>query len=539
MTLDTRNRSESLRSMQNKTYNLLVIGGGITGAGIAMDAATRGLSVGLVEMQDFGAGTSSRSTKLIHGGLRYLKQLEFALVREVGQERKILFKNAPHIVIPEKMLLPITKKGSLGKLGTSVGLYVYELLAGVPREERRKMLSPISTLKAEPLLNNDDLQGGGLYYEYRTDDARLTIEVMKTAVAQGADCLNYVKALEFLHTDGKVSGIKAQDLLEGEEFELTAKAVINATGPWVDTLRGKEGNLGKKRLHPTKGIHLVVPYLRLPLRQAVYFDTSDGRMIFAIPRDNITYIGTTDTNYKGALDQPGVTQADVAYILDAVNAMFPSRNLTVEHVESTWSGIRPLIHEEGKSPSELSRKDEIFVSDSGVVSIAGGKLTGFRKMAERAVDRVYKELNGTLSFTKCTTDQLQISGGNMPEGRSAYIKFWRERAKKEGWEEFTLDRLVRYYGSNVTRLMELGTENGKVNWLKGEVRYAIQEEGVTNLSDLMIRRNGRLYFDRGTISLRLESYSTVLARELGWTDEERKRQEASFQEEYEAVVQFG
>lgn len=539
MTLDTTKRAETIARMRETAYDLLVIGGGITGAGIAMDAATRGLKVGLVEMQDFGSGTSSRSTKLIHGGLRYLKQLEIALVREVGQERAILFKNAPNLVVPEKMLLPITERGSLGKYATSMGLFVYEQLAGVPKDEQRKMLSVIETLKAEPLLEQEGLEGGGLYYEYRTDDARLTIEVMKTAVIHGADCLNYVQATRFLNTDGKVTGIEAKDLLTDTTFELSGKTVINATGPWVDTLREKADGLGNKRLHPTKGVHLVVPYMRLPLRQAAYFDTEDGRMIFAIPRDNITYIGTTDTSYTGSLTDPQTTAQDVQYLLDAVNAMFPSAKLTAENVESSWSGVRPLIHEKGKSPSELSRKDEIFVSKSGVISIAGGKLTGFRKMAERAVDRAYDELKKMgLPYAKCKTSKVQISGGRMPEGREAFRKQWQERSQQEGWEEHTVDRLVRYYGSNITQIMDLGTENGKVNWLLGEVRYAVRNEGVTNLEDLLIRRNGRLYFDRGSISLLRESYLEALANELGWSKEEIKKQNQAFESAYQEVVRF-
>ena len=359
MPFSARNRTRYIQQLQNDSFDLLVIGGGITGAGIALDAITRGLKVCLIEKSDFASGTSSRSTKLIHGGLRYLKQLEFGIVREVGQERSILYKNAPHIVIPERMLLPIVEGGSLGKYSTSLGLYVYDRLAGVEKEERRNMLSKEETLEKEPLLNQDILKGGGMYVEYRSDDARLTIEVMKSAVERGALCINYVSFESFTHNaSNKIAGAMCRDVLSRKTFYIKAKKVINACGPWVDVLRKKDKSLNKKRLHLTKGIHIVISKDKLPIHQAVYFDVQDGRMIFAIPRGRKVYIGTTDTNYNEDTDFPFATREDVQYVLDAANFMFPSASLHINDVESSWAGLRPLIHEEGKSPSDLSRKDE-------------------------------------------------------------------------------------------------------------------------------------------------------------------------------------
>jgi glycerol-3-phosphate dehydrogenase len=289
-------RKDILHQLRSQTFDLLVIGGGVTGVGIALDAAQRGLKVALVEKQDFAAGTSSRSTKLIHGGLRYLKQFEFALVREVGLEREIVHHNAPHIVIPEKMLLPIIKGGSLGKLPASIGLYVYDMLAGVRRKERRTMLALQATKDREPLLNQNGLLAGALYWEYRSDDARLVTELAKTAAAKGALLLNYCAVNELSITNNKVSGATVCDATSGESFQINATRVVNAAGPWVDTIRSKAEEIKGKRLHLTKGIHLVFDHERLPIRQSVYFDVEDGRMIFAIPRDGCTYVGTTDTN---------------------------------------------------------------------------------------------------------------------------------------------------------------------------------------------------------------------------------------------------
>ncbi|MEM7039750.1 MAG: glycerol-3-phosphate dehydrogenase/oxidase, partial [Bacteroidota bacterium] len=381
--MDSRKRSEKAQKLQTGEFDLLVIGGGMTGAGIALDGASRGLKTALVEMQDFGAGTSSRSTKLIHGGLRYLKQFEIKLVREVGQERAILYANAPHIVIPEQMILPVMKGGTYGRFGLSIGLWIYDRLAKVRKDERRKMMSAERALRFEPLMRKDGLKSAGMYHEYRTDDARLVMEVMKTAAHQGAVCMNHVKATELIYEAGKIKGAKVEDRFSGEKYEIRAKVVVNAAGPWVDEVRKLDNSLKGKRLHHTKGVHLVVPHARLPLKYAVYFDIFDGRMMFAIPRGRWTYFGTTDTTYENDLVHPRVTRSDADYLLKAVNHMFPSVKLTDADVRSSWAGIRPLIHEDGKSPSELSRKDEIFYSETGLVTIAGGKLTGFRKMAER------------------------------------------------------------------------------------------------------------------------------------------------------------
>ena len=353
-------RSSVLQEIAAKEWDLLVIGGGITGAGIALDAQSRGIQTALIEMQDFAAGTSSRSTKLIHGGLRYLKQLEFGLVREVGQERRIVYENGPHVTRPESMLLPIIQGGTYGKIATSLGLLLYDYLAEVKQSERRKMLTAEEALLKEPLLRAEGLKGAGFYVEYRTDDARLTLEVMKAAVSHGARAVNYTRAQEFLYQEEKLRGENVQDVLSGRSVTIYAKQVVNATGPWVDELREWDGSKQGKRLHWTKGVHLVVDRSRFPLKQSIYFDTTDGRMVFAIPLKRKVYIGTTDTDYMGDLCYPVVTKEDRDYLLQAVNGMFPTMKLQATDVESSWAGIRPLIHEEGKAPSEISRKDEIF-----------------------------------------------------------------------------------------------------------------------------------------------------------------------------------
>lgn len=497
------NRQESIRAAQTEQFDLLVIGGGITGAGIALDAALRGMKVAMLEMQDFGAGTSSRSTKLIHGGLRYLKQFEFKLVREVGRERAILHKNAPHVVIPEKMLLPVVKGGTFGRLGLWFGLWFYDLLAGVKKEERRVMLSKEKALKKEPQLNSNGLRGAGLYSEYRTDDARLTIEVTKTAIEHGAICLNYSQVKGLLYQDGKICGVEVIDRISGKEYEVKANYVANAAGPWVDGIRKMDGSESGKRLHHTKGVHLVVPHKRLPLQQASYIDADGGRMIFAIPRGKFTYIGTTDTNFKGNLEHPRTTLADVDYLLKAINAAFSKAKLKREDINSSWAGIRPLIHEDGKSPSELSRKDELFFSDTGLVTIAGGKLTGFRKMAEKVVDVIADRMNEAGGqIGDCGTETVRLAGGDL-EGAGSLQAYALKLQKKSGVAIEEIEWLVGLYGSNAALILDEvkvmeGEEKEKV--VKAALRYSVLAECVQTMSDFFIRRTALLYFGRDWIA---------------------------------------
>ena len=309
------NRERITNDLQAAEFDLLIIGGGITGSGIALDAASRGMKVALIEKNDFASGTSSKSTKLIHGGLRYLKQFDFWLVKEVGTERAIVHKLAPHLVIPEKMILPLIDGGTYGSWLTSVGLKVYDILASVEGEDKRKMLTKKEALEKEPLLPKNILNGAGYYAEYRTDDARLTIEVLKTALDYNAKIINYTVAKEFIYEDNRVVGAKVKDTLSGNEFNIKAKYVVNACGPWVDELRQINHSKIGKRLHLTKGVHLVVAHDKLPVKQSVYFDVPDGRMMFAIPRGKVTYFGTTDTNYQKDKNHVNTTLVDAMYLI--------------------------------------------------------------------------------------------------------------------------------------------------------------------------------------------------------------------------------
>ncbi|MFB3245175.1 glycerol-3-phosphate dehydrogenase/oxidase [Staphylococcus pseudintermedius] len=544
MRLSTLKRDTVKKRMQNEAYDLIVVGGGITGAGIALDATARGMKVALVEMQDFAQGTSSRSTKLVHGGLRYLKQLQVGVVAETGKERAIVYENGPHVTTPEWMLLPMHKGGTFGKFSTSIGLAMYDRLAGVKKSERKKMLSKKETSAKEPLVKQDGLKGGGYYVEYRTDDARLTIEVMKKAAEQGADIMNYAKVTNFLYDNKeKVNGVAVVDRLGNETFEIKGKKVVNATGPWVDEVRSADYSKNNKQLRLTKGVHVVIDQSKFPLRQAVYFDTEkDGRMIFAIPREGKAYVGTTDTFYNNDKSKPLVNQEDRDYLVDAINYMFPTVHITDADIESTWAGVRPLIFEEGKDPSEISRKDEIWEGKSGLLTIAGGKLTGYRHMALEIVDLVEKRLKQEykLKFKEVDTKHIPISGGDVG-GSANFEQFIEDKvaaAKAMNLDTDLARRLATKYGSNVDDLFAIAQAAQHQNTglpleLYVELVYGVQNELVVKLTDFLVRRIGALYFDIDTVLRHKDTVVDVLADLLGYDANVK----AVYKQELEEAIQ--
>lgn len=532
MLLSSLNRTKVLNHMQNTEYDLVVIGGGITGAGIAFDAAQRGMKVALVEMQDFASGTSSRSTKLVHGGLRYLKQLQIGVVSETGKERAIVYENGPHVTTPERMLLPMHKGGTFGPTTTSLALKVYDFLAEVKKSERRVMLSAKETLAKEPLVKAEGLRGGGSYVEYRTDDARMTIEVMKKAAEFGADIINYVKSTGFTYNKKKkIDGITATDLIHNTKITIKAKKVVNASGPWVDEVRGNDYSKNNKQLRLTKGVHLVFDKSVFPLQQAIYFDTEqDKRMIFAIPREGKTYVGTTDTFYNNDKANPKVTQEDRDYIIAAINYMFPTVDVTDEDIESTWAGIRPLILEKGKDPSEISRKDEIWEGKSGLLTIAGGKLTGYRHMAQDIVDLVAKRLKEEykMSFPESRTKHTPISGGDVggSEHFEAYIQKHINPKLFSILSQTEQEAIIRKYGSNYETLFAIAqicggkTYKGLPVQLYAELVYGVQHEMVYQPTDFIIRRSGDLYFNIQQVFDYKDALIQVLSELLNYDESE-------------------
>lgn len=524
-TFSYQDRSKTIASMSESKFDLIIIGGGITGAGILLDATLRGLTCCLIEKRDFASGTSSRSTKLIHGGLRYLKQLDFKLVAEVGKERKIVSNIANHLTYPERVLLPFIKGGSLKKWPTRLALWMYEKLSNVDKIDGYKMLSKEDVFDKVPELDSSLVTGGADYVEYRTNDARLTLEVIKTAVSKGALALSYAEVNDLLLDNEKVIGVVVKDQIEGSSFNVVGTSVINATGPWVDVLRELvDSKISKKILH-TKGVHFVFDKKDFQLDQAIYFDTPDKRMVFAIPRGQKVYVGTTDTYYKEQLEEPSITSEDRAYIVSAINHLFKKAKLTESAIESGWSGVRPLIYQEGKSPSEVSRKDEIFIDSNGLFNIAGGKLTGYRKMAQKIVDLVCEKHN---IQTDCITDKQLLSGATK-NGLEGFQQFLQQKTIdliRLGLSEEVAVKMIRRYGSNIDKVMGVYDpeefENSKLpKEIYLSLKYGLIYEMTLTVTDFFIRRTNAFYFNIELVNNTKKEVTTFMANYYGWSESQK------------------
>lgn len=541
MTFSAQTRRQTIDHFKNTTLDLLIIGGGITGAGLALHGAARESSVGLVEMQDFAGGTSSRSTKLVHGGLRYLKNFEVELVADVAKERAIIGNNAPHIVQPGYMLMPVYDEpgASFNKFSAEVVLHLYDYLAEVDEEWAHYLAGKEEVLKDEPLLNEANLSAGGFYLDYTNDDARLTIDTIKKAHELGARVTNYVEAVDFIYdNDHQIKGIKALDKLTEERFEIKAKVVVNAAGPWSDEVRRKGALDTEKKMYPTKGVHFVVDHERLPVERTIYTDTGleDNRMIFVIPRGNKTYFGTTDTPFKGSYEDPEITQYDIDYLLKAVNHRFDTADLTLKDIKSSWTGLRPLIKDEDNSdPSGISRGHEVFVSKDGLITIAGGKLTDYRGMAEDTFAAIDKQWKAKGVFYKSVdTRTIPLSGGDMTQSVEAFIKAKRERGMAVGLEQDEADYLADWYGTNIDTVYGLADKAKRMDMPMQDALqlvYGLEYEMVMTPEDFFGRRTDSLLFNIEKLEYLNEPVLRVMEKELKWSSEEIKKWSKHLSEE--------
>jgi glycerol-3-phosphate dehydrogenase len=522
-------REATLAALAKADLDVLVVGGGITGAGVARDAALRGLRVGLVEAVDFAAGTSSRSSKLIHGGVRYLQQGEVALVRESATERAVLRRLAPHLAEPVVMLMPTYGRASQAKLG--VGLWTFDRIASIPREERHEIIDREEALRREPTLDGR-LYGAALFTEYRTCDARLVLATVRGAHAAGALCANHAALVGLSGDEATV-----RDELTGATHRVRARVVVNAAGPWVDAVRGLGGPIAGARLHLTKGIHLVVPHERLPIRHAVVMVARDKRSVYAVPRGAATYLGTTDTDYGPPALNPDVTGEDADYLLEAAHRTFAGVPLTRADVVGAWAGLRPLLHEEGKSPSEISRRDEIMVGPDGVVSVAGGKLTTHRRMAERVVDIVYQRLGRRPQHAR--TAEVGLPGGERAPAELAALTADLARALPR-LGRLGAERLVMHYGAEAARFARPDGPilPGSTPVLEAEVVASVTDEMALTLEDVLDRRLRLLYFDAHQGLDVVEPAAAIVAARLGWDVDRTSREVAGYRRLAESLRRF-
>lgn len=492
-----RTRAANIERMQEETFDLAIIGGGITGAGIALDAASRGLTAALIEKRDFASGTSSRSSKLIHGGLRYLEQFEFALVREALHERAALHRNAPHLARPLMFLIPIYERGKASPLGSSklklrAGLWLYDFLAGRENIAPHRWLRREELLEMAPALDSERLRGGFLYYDCLTDDSRLVIEVIKAAARSGAAIANYTAARSFQKDGQRVSAVEAEDSLTGRRFVLRAAVFVNAAGVWSEDIGRMAGESASIRIRPSKGIHILVSQEKIPAQAAVLIPSvGEQRFLFVIPWHGRTLIGTTDTDYRGDFDDPQADEEEISRVVESASRAFPAARLTRGDVISAFAGLRPLIAGNDESTKDLSRKDEIIESPSGLISVTGGKLTTYRQMAERVVDATVKKLEREgkkLDPASSLTKTIELTGGEAGDAEKEASEF--------GVTVETVKHLMRNYGGNYSRILEIARERDELKLpiiptllhIRAEAVYAARYEMTTSVEDFLERR---------------------------------------------------
>jgi glycerol-3-phosphate dehydrogenase len=506
--LTPSSRADRLDELEAERFDVIVIGGGITGAGVARDAAARGLRVAVLESDDFAAGTSSRSSKLIHGGLRYLATGEVDLVRRTARERTGVHAMAPHLAEPCWMVVPARSRASVTKFRAGIG--TYEKLGGIADVDRHSVWRDGEITANEPHLRTDPYQWAVAYREYLTDDARLVLGVLRAAVGSGAVVASRVPVVDLVRIGDRIDGVVARCTTTDREVIVSGDVVVNAAGPWVESIARMEQDPPASRLHLSKGVHVVVPRDRFPVNHLVICDTPDKRSIFTIPRGDIVYIGTTDTSYHGDRPLwPEIDLADVEYLLAPMTKYFDIEPLAPSDVVAAWAGVRPLIAQAGKDPKEMSRKDEVTVGPGGMISIAGGKLTGFRRMAEDVVKVVAKQLGRTLPDGPGTAP---IPGGTVVE----------QGDDRQG------QRLWRLYGSEATEVLALGSEPlvEGAPVVTGEVDWAIDVESASTLVDVVYRRTRVAWYVPRHREALCAAIAGRMAEKLGWTAQRRADEQA-------------
>ncbi|MBV8983071.1 MAG: glycerol-3-phosphate dehydrogenase/oxidase [Acidimicrobiia bacterium] len=509
-------RDIALARLADEHFDVLVVGGGITGAGVALDAASRGLHTALIERRDFASGTSSKSSKMVHGGLRYLNQRDYRLVYEALYERQRLLRNAPHLVKPLPFLIPLYGGKAIAKALNSA-LWMYDLTGGLRIGKRHHRISPDDTLVHMPTLRRDGLAAGFEYYDAQADDARLTLTIARTAVLDhGAAAANYAGVTELMKgRDGQIVGARIGDL------DVRAHVVVNATGVWSDQVRAMDEGAGSASLRPAKGIHVSVPWEKVRCDIAVVIPVlKDKRSIFVVPWGDRVYVGTTDTDYDGPLDDPVCTPEDIRYLLDAVNRFLTSP-LSTEDVLGTWAGLRPLVRDaKSDRTADLSRRHSVSRSTGGLITVNGGKLTTYRRMAADTVDEVVDVLG---RGGRSRTARLSLRGS-------------------EGFEAVTDEHLRTRYGGDARTVQAMIAAEPALGeplvpslpYRRAEALYSARYEMAHTLDDVLARRTRALLLARDETAAVAPDVARLIAGELGWDDAEAARQAFAFQASAEA-----
>jgi len=539
-------RAAALDAMAAEPMDVLIIGGGITGAGIARDAALRGVRVALVDKSDVAGGTSSRSSRLIHGGLRYLEHGDLRLVFEASRERRILLRIAPHLVRPLPFLFPAYRGARVPPWKLRAGLWLYDLLAAFRNVHAHRWLGAKRVRAVEPGLRDKDLAGAGLYYDAQTDDARLALATLRSAAAAGALIASYTEVLALAKPDGRVAGASVRDVLTGRRLELRARVVVNATGPWVDAVRHLDEPAAAPLLRLSKGAHVAVPRARIGNTHAVTLTSPlDGRVMFVLPWGDVSYIGTTETEEPVTPERARATGDDAVYLLRSANAFFPRARLAPHDVVSTWAGLRPLLApDRSRSAGAVSREHRIVESASGLISIAGGKLTTYRVMGRDVMDRVatrLRKLDGRRPARAPATDELPLPGGE-----TADLDVLVSSAVARGIGESTAQHLVASYGTESAAVLNLVDRQRGLGKpilegrpeIRAEVVHAVQREMAMRLADVLIRRTHLFHQTRGQAVTATTVVADLMAPLLGWDTARRAEEIELYLKEVEASRRF-
>ena len=544
-----KNRDNLIKKLSKNKYDLCIIGAGITGAGIAREAAMRGLSVAIVDMQDFAAGTSSRSSKMAHGGLRYLTYGEMDLVRDATQERNWMRVHIPHLVRPLPFLLPYKKEGTNKKRVIQSAMKIYDFLGENNSDFKNfkpyKEYSPEELSEIEPTYLKEGILGGYVYYDTNLDDARLTIEILKEALVRGADIVNYCKVSEFIKENGKIIGVICQDLENNVHFEIHAKLVINATGVWTDQLLVNYPEiLPKPLIRPTKGVHIQIRRKHIKNNFAVVLNTlDDNRVFFVIPRDeNFTIIGTTDTDYQGELAHPFCNKEDVDYLIRSTKYYFPDAQLSYENILSTYAGLRPLIRQKGKSESEVSRSHIIFFSDDGLLTITGGKLTEWRSMAEDLLEKInekkiFKDIKREKNFSRKKFIITLEKEEWLNELKNSRVKL----------NESIANHLYQQYGKGAIKILEIIRESESFkerlieenDFIKAEIIYCLRYELTLHLIDLFLRRTEMsLWIAPSSVLKATKKVAELMVKEYSWTEDKKNQEVETYLDYNKKTLEF-
>ncbi|HEX7020980.1 MAG TPA: glycerol-3-phosphate dehydrogenase/oxidase [Gemmatimonadaceae bacterium] len=530
----TAPRSARIDALRSRRFDVLVIGGGITGCGIARAATRRGLSVALVEKDDFASGTSSRSSRLVHGGVRYLEHGHLRLVFESSAERRRLLRLAPHLVRPLAFTWPVYRGARIPRWKLAAGLALYDALALFRNVGRHSRLSRAGVLAREPELRREDLRGGAGYFDASTDDARLTLANALDAAASGGCIVNHAAVQGLMMTSGRVGGARVVDALTGESLDVHANVVVNATGPWSDDVRRLGGETGSDT-RGSKGVHVAVPRDRIGNHGALtLLSPTDGRVLFILPSGAQATVGTTDTYTTSSPDEVRATEGDVRYLLATANFFFPNARLTREDVIGAWAGIRPLVASSAAAPGAVSREHAVSVSERGLVSITGGKLTTYRVMADDVLDVVTRELGTTPGHG---TNDRPLCGGDVSLDAAVAA------ATAAIGDPAFARRLVERFGSRWSEVWSIvnATPEGRTAidaaapYTLGELFYSVRHEMACTLGDLLIRRTHLAFETRDHGRAAAERIAPVLAARLGWDTKQVAREVGRYSLEIERI----